>query len=684
MIDRVEVVDHRGEPAALAGLPQRRARLPRAPARRLRGPRHPQRQARAQPHAPRHPDGPRAARRRSTLALFNMDHPVVGGYSADKVALRRAIALAYNVAATRSAWCASGQAIPAQIAGRAAGHRLRPGASADEMSTTTAAARQAPCSTLYGYVDRDGDGWRELPDGSPLVLEMATQPDQLSRQLDELWKKSMTAIGVRIDFKVGQVAREPAQGLARRQADDVAPGLERSAARRRHLPGAAATARTRGRPTTRASTCRPSTRCTTRQRAAARRPGARGRDPRGQEAASSRTCRTRLHVHRIATDLSGHPWVVGYRRHPFMRDFWKYVDIDTDRRCRTTHELEGFPVNAPAPRPPPHAAGARRGALRRHLPGVDAAVAQEANGQKVLRYAFEIAETGFDPAQITDLYSRVVTGPHLRDAVPATTTWRGRSRSGPARRPRCPRCRHDFRVWTIRLRPGIYFADDPVFKRQEARTRRRGLRLHLEADHGSALEGAEPASTVRAEGHRPERAARRALKDKTPFDYNTPIEGLRALDRYTLQFGSSEPRPRFLQHLAGGDLWGAVAREVVEATATRSPAHPVGTGPFRLAEWRRIVADRARAQPELPRGVLRRGAQRRRRRRPGAARRGSRAGALPMVDRVEISVIEEVAAALAVVPERAAGRASSACRRDFVDRAVPERQAGAEPGQATA
>ena len=33
---------------------------------------------------------------------------------------------------------------------------------------------------------------------------------------------------------------------------------------------------------------------------------------------------------------------------------------------------------------------------------------------KVLRYAFPIAETGFDPAQVTDLYSRIVTSPHLR------------------------------------------------------------------------------------------------------------------------------------------------------------------------------------------------------------------------------------------------------------------------------
>ena len=32
-------------------------------------------------------------------------------------------------------------------------------------------------------------------------------------------------------------------------------------------------------------------------------------------------------VHRIYSDLA-HPWVVGYVRHPMLRSFWKYVDID--------------------------------------------------------------------------------------------------------------------------------------------------------------------------------------------------------------------------------------------------------------------------------------------------------------------------------------------------------------------
>ena len=32
-----------------------------------------------------------------------------------------------------------------------------------------------------------------------------------------------------------------------------------------------------------------------------------------------------------------------------------------------------------------------------------------AAAEKVLRYAFPVAETGFDPAQLNDLYSRIIT-----------------------------------------------------------------------------------------------------------------------------------------------------------------------------------------------------------------------------------------------------------------------------------
>ena len=53
-------------------------------------------------------------------------------------------------------------------------------------------------------LDRNGDGWRELPDGKPLVLEYGTQPDQVSRQRDELLRKDMQRLGLRIEFKTAK------------------------------------------------------------------------------------------------------------------------------------------------------------------------------------------------------------------------------------------------------------------------------------------------------------------------------------------------------------------------------------------------------------------------------------------------------------------------------------------------
>jgi hypothetical protein len=41
----------------------------------------------------------------------------------------------------------------------------------------------------------------------------------------------------------------------------------------------------------------------------------------------------KVHVHRIFTDLA-QPWVVGYHRNIFVREFWKYVDIDTTELAR--------------------------------------------------------------------------------------------------------------------------------------------------------------------------------------------------------------------------------------------------------------------------------------------------------------------------------------------------------------
>jgi ABC-type transport system substrate-binding protein len=131
-----------------------------------------------------------------TFEYFNMDDPVVGGYSREQIALRRAISMAYNVK-DEIAVVRQGQGTPAtqMVPPPSIGHdpKFVDRAPFDPVTANALLDRM-------GYLDRNGDGWRDLPDGRPFKLTIASVPSQVDRVFDELWKKSMTAIGIRVDF----------------------------------------------------------------------------------------------------------------------------------------------------------------------------------------------------------------------------------------------------------------------------------------------------------------------------------------------------------------------------------------------------------------------------------------------------------------------------------------------------
>jgi oligopeptide transport system substrate-binding protein len=131
-----------------------------------------------------------------TYTTFNMRDPVVGGYTAEKIALRRAMSMAYPIH-DEIAIIYKNQAteIHSHIAPGMAGYT--PGRSP---TLEYSPARAKALLDMYGYLDRDGDGWRELPDGSPLVIDKASVPIQRERQRNELWRRAMADIGVRLTF----------------------------------------------------------------------------------------------------------------------------------------------------------------------------------------------------------------------------------------------------------------------------------------------------------------------------------------------------------------------------------------------------------------------------------------------------------------------------------------------------
>ena len=133
------------------------------------------------------------------MTFFYMEHPLVGGYTPDKVALRRAIGLAFDGSAYIR-HVLGGLAIPAQST-------IAPFTSGYDADYKSAMSEHDPVRAkalldTFGYVDRNGDGWREQPDGQPLVLKLATMSDQRSRKENELWKRSLDAVGLKIEFEV--------------------------------------------------------------------------------------------------------------------------------------------------------------------------------------------------------------------------------------------------------------------------------------------------------------------------------------------------------------------------------------------------------------------------------------------------------------------------------------------------
>lgn len=267
------------------------------------------------------------------------------------------------------------------------------------------------------------------------------------------------------------------------------------------------------------------------------------------------------------------------------------------------------------------------------------AQAQSKPPEKVLRYAFEIAETGFDPIQTSDIYSHIVTA-GIFDALYEYDYLARPIKVRPRVADGMPVITDEFRTYTVKIKPGIYFADDPVFggKKRELTAQdfvysyKRVFDPKTKSPQLSELEEEKLLGLAELR--------RDAEKPGAVFNYDKEIEGIRALDRYTIQFKLQQARPRFIYILADNGAYGALAREVVEYYGDKIMEHPVGTGPFRLDQWTRSSkmtfvknpnyreefyeaeppADDARSQ---------------------AIYQQMKGKRLPMVDRVEISVIDE-------------------------------------------
>src|SRR5690349_18130287 len=264
-----------------------------------------------------------------------------------------------------------------------------------------------------------------------------------------------------------------------------------------------------------------------------------------------------------------------------------------------------------------------------------AAAGTQAAEPKVFRYAFEVAETSFDPHRISDVYSNIVNQAMFE--APLTYDYLARPlKLKPQTLESMPEVSADGKTFTLHVKPGIFFADDPAFDGRKRElvaadyvySMKRLLDPRVRASQQAEVEpyvvGAEEAAIK----------ARKANK----FDYDAPIEGLKVLDRYTWQVKLREPLYIFIYNFADCRITCAVAREVAERYGEDIGSHPVGTGPWRLAFWKRSSKMVFEKNPNFREEYFDAEATDARGREILAQLKGKR---MPVIDRVEVSIIEE-------------------------------------------
>lgn len=207
-----------------------------------------------------------------------------------------------------------------------------------------------------------------------------------------------------------------------------------------------------------------------------------------------------------------------------------------------------------------------------------------ADPHKVLRYVFPVAETGFDPAGVHDLYSAHVNG-SIFETLFTYDYLASPAKLVPRTAVALPEVSADGLTYTIRIQKGIYFAADPVFKGKKREltsadyvyTFKRLLDPNLRSPNSWLLDG-------RILGMD---AVLKQAAQTGKFNYDQPVAGLQTPDRYTLVIRLTSPDQNFPMLLAHQPA-GAVAREVIEKYRDKAGfvmGHPVGTGPYLLTRW---------------------------------------------------------------------------------------------------
>ncbi len=255
----------------------------------------------------------------------------------------------------------------------------------------------------------------------------------------------------------------------------------------------------------------------------------------------------------------------------------------------------------------------------------------QATGSKVLRVLLTSPESTFDPAVASDINTISINEnlfePMLRyDYLARPLQMRPNTLQA------MPEISEDGKTYTLKLRPGIYFHDDPVFAGKPRELVAEDYRYSLQRLYDARLKSPW---LFLLDG---KILGESALKNPKPGEDPAliAIPGLQVLDKYTLRIRLVAPDPNFL-YVLGTVATSALAREVLEHYGAEAGNHPVGSGPFRLGNWQRSFKIELLAHRRYQRRFQDQGQDQTSR----AIAAALKDQTLPLLDKIEIKVVEE-------------------------------------------
>ncbi|MDH3588527.1 MAG: ABC transporter substrate-binding protein [Gammaproteobacteria bacterium] len=200
-----------------------------------------------------------------------------------------------------------------------------------------------------------------------------------------------------------------------------------------------------------------------------------------------------------------------------------------------------------------------------------------ATTQKIYRHSMDQAPNKIDPTQAATVYSNFV----ILNVYDTLYAYKYLARPYTLKTNLAtdlPKVSDDGLTYTISIKPGVHFTDDPSFPDG------RGREVVAEDFVYSIKRHFDPASLSQGAWVWQGRIAGLDAWKEAGSDYDAEISGLRALDRHTIQITLTRPYPQLVHTLTMG-FAALVPREAVEHYGPEFATRPVGSGPFQMKQF---------------------------------------------------------------------------------------------------